>query len=114
MKVIKVPSPMRLLCGGAIAYWLAHIINPAFVAIAVMIVLFIPLFMADNLFFDQSDMIHQTGASDHQPIQKPVAKPLKSKSKPSSTQLLRMELEDQSKEKEKDNDNHLKKAKLTR
>ena len=34
---------MRMVWGSAIAYWLAGIINPAFITIAVMISLFIPI-----------------------------------------------------------------------
>jgi hypothetical protein len=90
---------MRLLCGGAIAYWLAHIINPSFVAIAVMIVLFIPLFIADNLFFEQPEMIPHPDNSHHpahQPAQKTSGK--KDQNKPSSIQLLKMENESKDKE----------------
>ncbi len=41
---------MRMVWGSAIAYWLSGIINPAFVAIAVMIALFIPILIVDPLF----------------------------------------------------------------
>ena len=41
---------MRMVWGSATAYWLAGIINPAFIAIAVMIILFIPVLVADPLF----------------------------------------------------------------
>jgi len=44
------PTPMRMVWGSAIAYWLAGIINPAFIAIAVMIALFIPILIADPFF----------------------------------------------------------------
>ena len=44
---------MRILCGSAVAYWLSDIINPAFVAVAVMILLFFPVFFADFLFPEQ-------------------------------------------------------------
>lgn len=76
MKVVKVPSPTRLLCGGALAYWLSHIINPAFVAIAIMIVLFIPIFTTDY-FSDQLVEAHvpaplpQPSYSEHQLVQAP-------------------------------------------
>jgi hypothetical protein len=76
LKVVKVPSPTRLLCGGALAYWLSHIINPAFVAIAVMIVLFIPIFVTDY-FSDQLVEAHipeplpQPHYSEHQLVQAP-------------------------------------------
>jgi hypothetical protein len=50
MKIIKVPKPMRMVWGAAVAYWLAGVINPAFIAIAVMIVLFIPVLVSDPYF----------------------------------------------------------------
>lgn len=40
---------MRMVWGSAIAYWLAGIINPAFIAIAVMIALFIPILIVAPL-----------------------------------------------------------------
>lgn len=71
MKLVKVPSSMRLLCGAALAYWLAGTINPAFVAIAVMIVLFIPVFLWDYCF-EKNDMpktVKQPDRLTHQPIE---------------------------------------------
>jgi hypothetical protein len=69
---VKFPSPIRLLCGGALAYWLAHIINPAFVAIAVMIVLFIPIFITDHFSCqstnNQSDVLIPQRRSTDRPI----------------------------------------------
>ncbi|MDO9142417.1 MAG: hypothetical protein Q7U38_19025 [Methylobacter sp.] len=53
MKTIKVPRPMRMVWGGLIAYWLSGVINPAFVAIAVMIALYIPILIADPYFPSQ-------------------------------------------------------------
>lgn len=50
VKIIKMPRPMRMVWGSAIAYWLSGIINPAFVAIAVMIALFIPVLIVDPYF----------------------------------------------------------------
>ena len=50
---IKAPGPMRILCGSAAAYWLSGIISPGFVAIAVMILLFFPVFFIDFLFPEQ-------------------------------------------------------------
>lgn len=46
---IKPPSTLRILLGSATAYWLSDIINPGFVAIAVLIVLFCPVFYFDKL-----------------------------------------------------------------
>lgn len=56
MKTVKVPSAFRLLCGGAIAFWLSHIINPAFVSVAVMIVLFIPVFTEDYFSIQHKEL----------------------------------------------------------
>lgn len=60
---------MRMVWGSAVAYWLSGIINPAFVAIAVMIALFIPILISEYFFFDpsyqQSDMDHQPDQSNH-------------------------------------------------
>lgn len=50
LKIVKMPRPMRMVWGSLVAYWLAGIINPAFVAIAVMIALFIPVLIVDPLF----------------------------------------------------------------
>lgn len=44
------PRPMRMVWGSLVAYWLAGIINPAFVAIAVMIALFIPILINEYFF----------------------------------------------------------------
>jgi hypothetical protein len=47
LEMVKIPRPMRMVWGSAIAYWLSGVINPAFIAIAVMIALFIPVLIAD-------------------------------------------------------------------
>jgi hypothetical protein len=47
---LKAPGPIRILCGSVAAYWLSGIINPGFVAIAVMLLLFFPVFFLDFLF----------------------------------------------------------------
>jgi len=44
------PTPMRMVWGSLVAYWLAGIINPAFVAIAVMIALLIPVLISEYFF----------------------------------------------------------------
>jgi len=53
---------MRMVWGSLVAYWLAGIINPAFVAIAVMIALLIPVLISEYLFpalpQHQSDIDH--------------------------------------------------------
>lgn len=63
LKLVKVPGPTRLLFGCAIAYWLSHIINPAFVSIAVMIVLFIPVFIADYSYDSSIHVENQVKAT---------------------------------------------------
>ena len=50
MKIIKMPRPMRMVWGSLVAYWLAGIIHSAFVAIAVMIALFIPILINEHFF----------------------------------------------------------------
>ncbi|MGZ4979121.1 MAG: hypothetical protein ACXV8O_18415 [Methylobacter sp.] len=50
MKIVKMPTPMRMVWGSLVAYWLADIINPGFVAIAVMIALFVPILINEYLF----------------------------------------------------------------
>lgn len=51
--LLKMPSFTRLLIGGLVAYWLSTIMNPAFVAIAVLVVLLIPVLTVDNIFSRQ-------------------------------------------------------------
>ncbi|TAL51907.1 MAG: hypothetical protein EPN89_02625 [Methylovulum sp.] len=55
-KKFKGPGPIRILCGSAAAYWLSGIINPAFVAVAVMILLFFPVFFVDFLFPEEPSL----------------------------------------------------------
>jgi len=50
LKIVKMPRPMRMVWGSLMAYWLSDIINPAFVAIAVLIVLYIPILVIDPYF----------------------------------------------------------------
>lgn len=50
LKIVKVPKPMRMVWGSLIAYWLSGVISPAFVAIAVLIALFIPVLIVDPFF----------------------------------------------------------------
>ncbi len=51
--LVKMPSFARLLMGGIAAYWLSTIMNPAFVAIAVLVILLIPILTVDNIFSNQ-------------------------------------------------------------
>jgi hypothetical protein len=55
VKTVKVPGPMRMVWGSLMAYWLSGIVHPAFVAIAVMIALFIPILIADPYFPTQPE-----------------------------------------------------------
>jgi hypothetical protein len=50
---LKMPSFTRLLIGGLAAYWLSTIMNPAFVAIAVLVILIIPILTVDNIMARQ-------------------------------------------------------------
>jgi len=51
-KNVVLPSPMRMVWGALAAYWLRDIIHPAFTLIAVMILLMIPVLIA-NMFFPE-------------------------------------------------------------
>lgn len=57
MNVVKVPRPMRMVWGSVIAYWLSGVINPGFVAVAVMIALFIPILIVDPYFPSQPESL---------------------------------------------------------
>jgi len=46
---VPLPSPLRILCGAMASYYLRDIINPAFSFIAIMILLMIPVIIADKL-----------------------------------------------------------------
>ncbi len=87
MKYVKAPSPARLLCGSALAYWLSGFVNPAFVAIAAMTLLFIPVFYNDYSHYEAPDK--QPATNGVKPIkpQKP-AKSFEAKDKPPATALL--------------------------
>jgi hypothetical protein len=50
LKIAKMPKPMRMVWGSTVAHWLSGIINPAFISIAVMIALFIPILIVDPFF----------------------------------------------------------------
>ena len=50
MEIITMPRPMRWIWASLGAYWLAHIIHPGFVSIAIMALLMIPLLIADLMF----------------------------------------------------------------
>lgn len=61
---------MRMVWGSLIAYWLAGVIHPAFVAIAVMIALFVPILINEYSFSAPPN--HQPRQSDYV-AQKPVS-----------------------------------------
>lgn len=50
MEIITMPRPMRWIWASLGAYWLAHIIHPGFVSIAIMALLMIPVLIADLMF----------------------------------------------------------------
>lgn len=56
---LKMPSFTRFLIGGLIAWWLSSIMNPAFVAIAVLVVLIIPVLTVDNIFSKQFERAYK-------------------------------------------------------
>lgn len=43
MEYVKMPRPMRMVWGSLAAYWLSGVIHPAFIGIAALIALFIPI-----------------------------------------------------------------------
>ncbi len=56
---LKMPSFSRFFIGGLIAWWLSSIMNPAFVAIAVLVVLIIPVLTVDNIFSKQFERAYK-------------------------------------------------------
>lgn len=50
MEIITMPRPMRWIWASLGAYWLANIIHPGFVSIAIMALLMIPVLIADLMF----------------------------------------------------------------
>jgi hypothetical protein len=81
------------LCGSVLAYWLSGIVNPAFVAIAVMILLFIPVFYNDYLHSappdNESPDTNKPSTNRVKPIKnKKSGKSLEAEDKPPDTPLL--------------------------
>jgi hypothetical protein len=50
MKIIKLPSPTRLIFGSLGAFWLAVSVNPGFSSIGIMILLLIPVLIFELLY----------------------------------------------------------------
>lgn len=98
LALVKMPSFTRLLIGGMMAYWLSTIMNPAFVAIAVLVILLIPILTVDNMFSNQfsrayrqpeqvqpktmskSEYIESKTAATAKPAQEPVEETSSAKS----------------------------------
>ncbi len=59
LKYVKLPSPLMLMCSAGLAYWLSSIIHVSFVAIAIMILLYIPLFSFIGLYREQRKYLKQ-------------------------------------------------------
>ncbi len=59
LRYVKLPSPMMLTCGGGLAYWLSSIIHVSFVAISIMILLYIPLLSFIGLYAEQRKYLIQ-------------------------------------------------------
>ena len=53
MKQIKFPSTLIIVIGSLAAFWLAGIMNRSFNAVGVMILLIIPVLIANYLFPDK-------------------------------------------------------------
>ena len=47
MDQAKLPNPMRILCGSLTAWWRAYILNPGFFAVAIMLLLMIPILVIE-------------------------------------------------------------------
>lgn len=56
---VKMPSFTTMLFGAIAAYWLSTIMNPAFVAIGVLVILLIPIVTVDNIFARQFSRAYQ-------------------------------------------------------
>lgn len=50
---VKLPGPMRLIWGALAAYYLRDIIHPAFTFITMMILMMLPVLIANKLFPDK-------------------------------------------------------------
>jgi hypothetical protein len=85
LQVVKIPRPMRMVWGGLAAYWLSGIIHPAFVAIAVMIVLFIPILI--NEYF-KPELVLEPPKPDPHHHRPQIVAPAPKKADASSTRLL--------------------------
>ena len=57
--LVKMPSFSTMLFGAIAAYWLSTIMNPAFVAIGVLVILLIPIVSVDNIFARQFAKAYQ-------------------------------------------------------
>jgi hypothetical protein len=88
MNIIKIPSPMRLLCGALLAYWLSGIMHPGFVAIAVLILLFIPVFYPD---YADAGRMEADQYAPPPPAQPPMSAPRKGGAKEVKSNLLKEE-----------------------
>jgi len=56
-KSVLLPGPMRMVWGALAAYYLRDIIHPAFTLIAVMILLMIPVLIANMFFPERKPMV---------------------------------------------------------
>ena len=68
--LVKMPSFSTMLFGAIAAYWLSTIMNPAFVAIGVLVILLIPIVSVDNIFARQFAKAYQrpeTQEAEHEP-----------------------------------------------
>ncbi len=70
--LVKMPSFSTMLFGAIAAYWLSTIMNPAFVAIGVLVILLIPIVTVDNIFARQFSKAYQRPKSEEAVEQKPA------------------------------------------
>ncbi|MEN9897406.1 MAG: hypothetical protein RLZZ66_1055 [Pseudomonadota bacterium] len=77
--LVKMPSYSTMIFGAIAAYWLSTIMNPAFVAIGVLLILLIPIVSVDNIFARQFSKAYQRpepeeSANDQKPVEDKKAK----------------------------------------
>jgi hypothetical protein len=78
--LVKMPSFSTMLFGAIAAYWLSTIMNPAFVAIGVLVILLIPIVSVDNIFARQFAKAYQRPeAQEPEQEKKPVVDDKKAK-----------------------------------
>lgn len=63
MELITLPRPIRIIWGSIGAWWLAHVLNPGFNPIAIMLLLLIPI-LVKELYFTQQEQTTNNAADE--------------------------------------------------